>query len=174
MENIAILKLSRHPHKLLISTQRKKAHIKMGSYAERVLLKMQLYVTLYQFYHMKPKWWTTNVHVGYMHDLYQTTHNSDKGTYWDRIWHSPNLSVPLGEEGDAPCLAGLAELKLAHCCTPSTPLQGTAPWVKRTASSQPLLPATLPSSPSSPELLYSLLLPLFILVIQNCPRCPKS
>lgn len=43
---------------------------------------------------------------------------------------------------------------------PEPPCARNSTWVKRTASSQPLLPATLPSSPSSPELLYSLLLPL--------------
>lgn len=113
------------------------------------------------------------MHVGYMHYLYQTTQNSDKGTYRDRISHSPNLSVPLGGEGDAPCLAGLAELKLAHCCTLSPPVQGTALGSNEQPRPSPSFlphchPRLLPQSSSIP---YSF---LFILGIQNCPRWPPK
>lgn len=130
-----IIKISRHPQKPLNFCTKEKGTHQNGIICTMCFIKNAIVLNVIsKFYHMKPKWWTTNAHVANVQDLYQTIRNSNKGTCWDGIWHSPNLWVPLGREGDAPSPAGPAECEPAHCCTLSTPRQGTAfgsneqPW----------------------------------------------
>lgn len=132
-----------HTHKLLTSLQRKTAHIRRGSYALHILLKMQLYFISNSFI-------IWNQNDGPMHMLPTCRicikpHRIilwNKYTWQNGIWCSPNLSVPLG---------GGWEL------APGSPtFAQSSSWFRWTASSQPPFlphchPCLVPQSSSTPS-----------------------
>lgn len=156
----AIFKLGRHTHKLLTSLQRKKAHTRKGSYALHVLLKMQLYLTLYQTvlsYETK-----MDQHICCQHAGSVSNHTElSQGTR------------PRGQMGsDAAQISWFlweGEAELAPCSPPSCPWHRTA--LGSDELSHPSLPschtAILALSPRAP-----LLLPLFFLLIQTHHQSP--
>lgn len=138
-------------HQLLTSLQRKTAHMRKGSYALHVLLKMQLYLVSNSFII-----WNQNEGPTHMlppcricikpHRI--ITRN--KATWQNGIWCSPNLSVPLGGGGRA---------------GPLFPLSSP---VHRTALGSDELPHSSPNSCNTAILALAprapLLLPLFFLI----------
>lgn len=107
-------------------------------------IKNAIVLYIKQFYHMKPKWWT-NAHVANMQDLYQTTQDYFMEQVhlakWDLMQPKSLSSFGRGMR---------AGPWLPHLCTEQL-------LVQMNCLIPASLPATLPSLPCPPELLYSFL-----------------
>lgn len=137
-----------HTHRLFTSLQKKTAQIRTGSCALYVLLKMQLYLTLYQ---------TVLSYETKMKD--QCTCCQHAGSASNHTGLLQGTRPPGKMGSDAAQISQFlweGEAELAPCSLLSSPLHKQL-LVRINHLVPASLPATLPSLPCPPELLYSFL-----------------